>query len=183
MPKKIISSTNENIKTSEQSSEVITTETYNFVDTTKKTDVEISYYKIEFYPPAGPALPDTIPENAVLPEGLNEVAGSIPISKPPPNIAGKGAIKSIESYTIKAVSEQTGRAEEKSSETINKTAQSNADITKTETITEQPAADPYRWRYIFGIVIVFALLAVGVYLGFRKSKFVISIISFLKNLF
>ena len=29
----------------------------------------------------------------------------------------------------------------------------NTDITKSEKIIEQPAPDPYRWRYIFGIVV------------------------------
>jgi hypothetical protein len=124
-----------------------------------------------------------MPDNAaVLPEGVNNIAGSIQKTKPP-NITGKGTIKSIEGYTIKAAGEQTGVNEEKSNTTINKDAVNNTDITKNEEITEQAVADPYRWRYIFGIVIIIALSTVGLYFGFRKSKFVVSIVSFLKKLF
>jgi hypothetical protein len=179
-PKKLESNTTENIKISEKQNEVNTTETYSFVDITKKQGFEINYYKIEFYQPAGPNETDAIPDNVVLPKGVNNIAGSIPTNKPPP---GKGAIKSIEGYTIKAGSEQTGINEEKSNTTNNKDVENNTDITKNEEITEQTAADPYRWRYIFGIVIIIALSAVGLFFGFRKSKVVVSIVSFFKKLF
>jgi uncharacterized membrane protein YkgB len=66
---------------------------------------------------------------------------------------------------------------------VNRNEEKNEDINKQIDIKEQPAADPYRWRYIFGIVIVIALLAVGIYFTSRKSKFVSSIISFLKAFF
>ena len=178
--KKIASNTTETVKIREQQNEVSTTETYSFVDTTKKSGTEISYYKIEFYPPAGPTAPNTIPNKTVFPEGIN-YSGSNPTTKPPN--AGKGAIKSIEGYMIKAASEQTGRAEEIKGETTNKTAQNNTDITKTEKITEQPAPDPYRWRYVFGIVVAIILIGAIAHFGLRKTKIVVSIITFLKKIF
>jgi len=55
----------------------------------------------------------------------------------------------------------------------------NTDITKSEKIIEQPAPDPYRWRYIFGIVVSIILLGIVAYFVFRKTKIVILIITFL----
>ena len=180
-PKKIVRNTTENIKISEQHNAVTTTETYSFVDTTKKSGVEINYYKIEFYPPAGPSEPDgTIPDNIAFPEGINiNAAGGNQRSKPP-NV---GAIKSIEGYTVKATDEQTGIAEEKSNTTENKEAEINTDITRAAEVTEQLAPDPYRWRYILGICIVVVLAGTGLYFGLRKTKVVKAVITFFKKIF
>jgi hypothetical protein len=182
-PKKFASDIVENIKTSEQSNEVTTTETYSFVDTTKKSGVEISYYKIEFYPPAGPVEPDTIPDNSILPEGLNNnVAGSNTKTKPP-NIAGKGVIKSIEGYTVKNTSEQTGINVEKGRTEMSKTEQNDTDVTKMEKVIEEPAADPYRWRYIFGIIVSIIVTGVCAYFVLQKKSFITTILSFVKKIF
>ncbi|MDR0602763.1 MAG: hypothetical protein LBG80_00490 [Bacteroidales bacterium] len=166
-PKKIVSSTTENIKTSEKQNEVSSTESYSFVDTTKKDNVEINYYKIEFYPPD--MIPDTTPE----PDNVfNSVTKS-------PN----AAVKSIESYTVKTNTQQSGVNEEKSNTTTNKDLETNTDISQSETITEQPAADPYRWRYIFGIIVTSVLLIIIAYFGLRKTKFISCAITFLKKMF
>jgi len=180
-PKKIASNITENIKTSEQYNEATTTETYSFVDTTKKSGLEINYYKIEFYPPAGPSEPDgTIPDNPIFPFSINNnTEGSNPKSKPP----NAGAIKSIEGYTIKATDEQTGINEETSNITTNKDAEINTDITRAAKVTEQPAPDPYRWRYILGICIIVALAGIGLYFGLRKTKVVMAIVAFFKKIF
>jgi hypothetical protein len=180
-PKKLVSSTTENIKTSDKQNEVSTNESYSFVDTTKKQGLEINYYKIEFYQPEGPNEPDDIPVNAVLQEGVNNIAGSIPTNKPPN--AGKGAIKSIEGYTIKSGSEQTGVNEEKSNTTTNKDAENNTDITNTKEIIEQSASDPYRWRYILGIIISLICVGIVAYFALQKSKIITTIIAFLKKIF
>jgi hypothetical protein len=70
MPKKVVSSTTESIKTSEKQNEVSTIEPYSFVDTIKKMGMEISYYMIEFYPPAGPAELNTPYEDLL--EGIDK---------------------------------------------------------------------------------------------------------------
>ncbi|KAA6303108.1 MAG: hypothetical protein EZS26_000711 [Candidatus Ordinivivax streblomastigis] len=179
-PKKLVSNTKENITTNEKQNEVTSSETYNFADTTKKSDVEVNYFKIEFYPPAVPdEEANAPPNNSILPEGVKSNVGNTNRSKPP----NQGAIKSIEGYTIKAKSEEAGINESQESSTVNRNEEKNEDINKQVDIKEQPAADPYRWRYIFGIVIIVALLAVGIYFVFRKSKFVISVMSFLKAFF
>jgi amino acid transporter len=49
--------------------------------------------------------------------------------------------------------------------------------------SEQPAPDPYRWRYILGIVISVISVGFVAYYGLRKTKVVNSIITFLKNIF
>jgi len=179
--KKIASNITENIKTSGQYNEATTTETYSFVDTTKKSGLKIKHYKIEFYPPTGPSKPDeTIPDNPIFHFGINNnTEGSNPKSKPP-NV---GAIKSIEGYTIKATDEQTGINEETSNITTNKDAEINTDITRTAKVTEQPAPDPYSWRYILGICIIVALAGIGLYFGLRKTKVVIAIVTFFKKIF
>jgi hypothetical protein len=179
-PKKLVSNTTENIKISEKQNEVSTTETYSFVDSTKKQGLEINYYKIEFYQPAGPNETDAIPDNVVLPKGVN-IADSNQRTKPPN--AGKGAIKSIEGYTIKAGSEQTGVNKEKSKETVNLEVENNRDISKMGKIAEQPASDPYRWRYILGIIISLICVGVVVYFALQKSKIITTIIAFVKKIF
>jgi len=183
--KKIASNTRENIQASEKQNEVSITESYSFIDTTKKAGLEISYYKIEFYSPVGPSEPDrTIPDNPTFPFGINNnIEGSNPKSKPPNTGNEKGAIKSIEGYTIKAASEETGINEEKSNIIINKDAEKNIDIDRVAKVTEQPAPDLYRWRYILGICIIVALAGTGLYFGLRKTKVVKAIITFLKKVF
>jgi hypothetical protein len=179
-PKKLISSTSEQSKITDKQKEISTNETYNFADTTQKSDVEISYFKIEFYPPIpDEQRPNGFPDNYALSLSQNNASGNPNVDKPP----NKGAIKSIESYTIKSTDEQTGMSESKKNSTSNIEAEKKADINNKVDITEQPAPDPYRWRYIFGIVISIIMLVVGLYFAFRKSKFVVSVISFLKKLF
>jgi hypothetical protein len=181
-PKKIAGSTTENIKSNEKQNEATSSEIYSFADTTKKSGFEINYFKIGFYPPAGQDdNPNPIPDNFILPEGLSGNEGRNPIIKPPN--AKQGGIKSIEGYTIKAKSEESGINESQKNSTVNRYEEKNDDINRQAETKEQPAADPYRWRYILGIVIVIALAAAAVYFGFRKSKIVVSVISFLKNLF
>ena len=182
--KKTTSNTAENIQASEKQSETSTADLYSFVDTTKRTGIEINYYKIEFYPPCPEDEPNTIPDIPDLPEGIVENPAGGNAKEKPPNAENKqGAIKSIEGYTIKATNEQTGINEEISNTTTNKDAESNTDTTKAEVTTEQPAPDPYRWRYILGICIVVVLTGIGLYFGLRKTKVVKVIISFFKKIF
>jgi hypothetical protein len=177
-PKKIVSNTKETVTSNEKQSEATISETYNFADTTKKRDVEINYFKIEFYPPAGPDdTTNTIPDNFVLPEALLSNVNNNNIKKPPNT---KGGIKSIEGYTITDKSKQSGINKSKESAQVKKQAEKSGNVRKTAEIKEQPAADPYRWRYIFGIA---ALTAAAVFFLLRKSGILTKIISFFLSLF
>jgi hypothetical protein len=180
-PKNLVSNTKENITTNEKQNEATSSETYNFADTTKKQDVEINYFKIEFYPPAGPDdnEPEAIPDNSILPEGVKSNAGNTNPNKPP----NKGAIKSIEGYTIKAKSEKSGVNESKENTQVNKNAEKNEGINRQAEIKEQPAPDPYRWRYILAIIVSVILAGVGAYFALRKTKLITALISFVKKLF
>jgi hypothetical protein len=150
-PKKIVGSTSETITGNEKQSETASSETYNFADTTKKQDVEINWFKVDFYPPETEDRPETIPDNSTL--NLLDNIGSSKQKKPPNN---KGAIKSIEGYTVKAKSEQAGVNESRENAQVNKKAEKNEDINRQAEIKEQPAPDPYRWRYIFYILVLLA---------------------------
>jgi hypothetical protein len=138
-PQKITSQATETIKTNE----AITSETSFLVDTTKKTNTEITYYKIEFYPPQ--------PDAKLIPDSILPTNESIQGVK-----TNNRAIKSIESYTVKIEDEESGVTESKE----NRQEEIMRDINRQEEINEQPAPDAYRWRYILGIVIILAALLV-----------------------
>jgi hypothetical protein len=179
-PKKLTSHTMETVTSNEKQNETTSSETYNFVDTTKKQDVEINYVKVEFYPPSPNDKPGTIPDDSTLPENLSSNIVSSNPDKPPNN---KGAIKSIEVYTVKSKGEQSGINESKENTQVNRNAEKNEDINRQAEITEQPAPDPYRWRYILAIIIAVIVAGTGLYLGLRKTKWIAVIISFMKKLF
>jgi hypothetical protein len=179
-PKKIVSSTAEIVTGNEKQNEATGSETYNFADTTKKQDVEINWFKIEFYPPGPDDKPDTIPNNpASLENSLGNIGGSNP--KKPPN--DKGAIKSIEGYTVKVKSEQSGVNESKENTQVNRSVEKNGEINRQTEIKEQPAPDPYRWRYILAIIVSVILAGIGAFFALRKNKLIITLISFVKKLF
>jgi hypothetical protein len=175
----------DSIKISSEQSETVVSESYLFVDTTKKRGIEINYFKIEFYPEDSTGQ-DSTPDTE-LSEGTSDIVGVNP-SKKPPVKGGKGTIKSgpiksIEGYTVKDVSEAAGVTAEVSKTEASATANTNTKINTSESLSEQPAPDPYRWRYILGIIISIVLAVVGAYFIFRKSKPIISLISFVKKLF
>jgi hypothetical protein len=160
MPKKIATATTENVTVQEKQHQTGITESYTFVDTTKKTGYEISYLKVEFY------KPDTISKDTAV----------TIISKNP-------EIKSIEKITVKAT-EETARVSLISDNNIVETnTDYNAEIYMTTETIEQPAADPYRWRYIFAICITILIAGIGAYFVLRKTTFVTTIISFVRKMF
>jgi hypothetical protein len=179
-PKKIVSNTAETVTSNETQNEATSSEIYNFADTTKKQDVEINYFKIEFYPPSPDDKPDTIPDNSIFSENLLGNIGNSNPKKPPDN---KGAIKSIEGYTAKAKGEQSGVSESKKNTQTNRNAEKNEGVNRKTEIKEQPAPDPYRWRYILGICIAVVLTGTGLYFGFRKTKIVKAVVTFFKKIF
>jgi hypothetical protein len=179
-PKKLTSSTTEKSSSDEKRKETTTGDIYTLIDTTRKSGLEVTYTKIEFYPPEKiPAGPGPEPEKEPIKGSTNSEPK--PANEKPPN--NRGAIKSIGQFTLKATEEATGRSESRESNTSDLEEEINNDTDIKVDITEQPAADPYKWRYIFGICIVVILAGVGLYFGFRKSKIVVSIISFFKRFF
>lgn len=176
-PQKIISSTTETITSSEKQSEAASSEIHNFADTTKKQEVEVTYFKIEFYPPYDDN-PGAIPDDPAFLENLSGSTGSSSPKKPPNS---KGAIKSIEGYTVSAKIEQSSVSESKENTQVTRNSEKSEDISRQAEINEQPAPDPYRWRYIFWIIVL--IIAIITYFSLRKKGIVAAIVSFFTSIF
>lgn len=183
-PRKLAGSTKETAKTEEKRDETTAAEFRRTVDSTKTEGVEVTYTKIEFFPPE-PDTRQTKPD-AMQAGGPSNPAADTPKNRPkepkekqPPDTGRQGAIKSIETFTVKQKAEATGVTQEEQKTETTKTEEVNTDTDKETDITEKPAADPYRWRYIFGILV---LLAVAFFF-LRKTKVFTAVISFFRKLF
>lgn len=184
-PRKLASKTKEKTNVEEKRTETTAGEIFHRVDTTKTEGVEITYTKIEFFPPEPDKQeikPDTIamggPSNPVADTPKNRTKE--PKEKRPPDTTGKrGAIKSIDSYTMKQKSEAAGVTQTEQKEGATKTEEVNTDSDTETDVTEEPAADPYRWRYIFGILL---LLAVAFFF-LRKTKVFRAVAALFRKLF
>lgn len=183
-PRKLAGSTKETAKTEEKRNETTAAEIRRTVDSTKTEGVEVTYTKIEFFPPE----PDTLPakQGTTKTGGPSKTVADTPKNRPkepkekqPPDTGRQGAIKSIETFTVKQNTETTGVTQEEQKTETTKAEKVNTDTDKEVDITEKPAADPYRWRYIFGILV---LLAVGIIL-LRKTKVFTAIVGFFRKLF
>lgn len=183
--RKLSSNTKESVNTEEKRAETTSSEIRRIVDSTKTEGVEVTYTKIEFFPPK----PDTLPANKDTTKagGQTKLVANTqknrpkePKEKQPPDERSKqGAIKSIETYTVKQKTEATGVTHEEQKTETAKTEEVNTDTDKKTYITEKPAADPYRWRYIFGILV---LLAVAFFF-LRKTKVFTAVTAFFRKLF
>lgn len=128
-----------------QESQVSSSE--KIVDTTKTESGKITITEIEFYPPT---------ENNGLP-GINESPKSTNVSGLSlPNVGNidNAAIKSIKQTTIESESESKGESNESSSTENIKSEAISENTEKTAKVDESPAPDPYRWRYIFYILLI-----------------------------
>lgn len=170
-PRKLAGSTKETIKTEEKRNETTAAEFRRTIDSTKTEGVEVTYTKIEFFPPEPTdrkEKPDTTqtggPSKPVADTPKNRPKE--PKEKQPPDTGRQGAIKSIETFTVKQKTEAAGVAQEEQKTETTKAEEVNTDANTETDITEKPAADPYRWRYIFGILL---LLAVAFFF-LRKTK-------------
>ncbi len=171
-PKKLTGSKQETAKVSEQTAETTTGKNSLFIDTTKTARGEVVYTKIEFYPPEPTTEPGQV-NNEATP------VASTP-NKHPPNT---GAIKSIETLTIKKETEEKGVTENQSSAETSKATNIEGETAKKEETAAEPAKDPYRYRYIFGILVIVIAAGTAVYFWLRKTKAVTSIVSFFKRIF
>jgi hypothetical protein len=116
-PRKLAGSTKETAKTEEKRNETTAAEFRRTVDNTKTEGVEVTYTKIEFSPPkpdTRQAKPDTMqaggPSNPVADTPKNRPKE--PKEKQPPDTGRQGAIKSIETFTVKQKAEATGVTQE-----------------------------------------------------------------------
>ena len=183
-PRKLAGSTKETAKTEEQRDETIAAEFRRTVDSTKTEGVEVTYTKIEFFPPE----PDTLPakQGTTKTGGQSKTVADTPKNRPkepkekqPPDTGKQGAIKSIETFTVKQNTEATGVTQEEQKTEATKAEEVNTDTDKGTDITEKPAADPYRWRYIFGILVLLAV----VFFFLRKTKVFTAVVGFFRKLF
>ncbi len=179
-PRKLAGSTKETAKAEEKRDETTAAEFRRTVDSTKTEGVEVAYTKIEFFPPepdTRQTKPDTMqaggPSNPVADMPTNRPKE--PKEKQPPDTGRQGAIKSIETFTVKQKAEATGVTQEEQKTETTKTEEVNTDTD----ITEKPAADPYRWRYIFGILVLLAV----VFFFLRKTKVFTAVAAFFRKLF
>lgn len=184
-PRKLIASKEEKTKVDQATKETNTGTSSTFVDTTKTDGVEITYTKIEYYPPETNREPTPEPEGQVTPGKTNRPEGNrskepTPAKKQPPN---KGPIKSIEQLTIKQNSEEKGVSQSQEANASAKEEVTTTDTDKKEANTEQPAADPYRWRYILAILVIVIVAGTVVYFWLRKTKVGITVTSFIKKIF
>lgn len=183
-PRKLAGSTKETAKTEEKRDETIAAEFRRTVDSTKTEGVEVTYTKIEFFPPE----PDTLPAK----QGTTKTGGPSktvadtpknrskePKEKQPPDTGKQGAIKSIETFTVKQNTAATGVTQEEQKTEATKAEEVNTDTDKGTDITEKLAADPYRWRYIFGILVLLAV----VFFFLRKTKVFTAVVGFFRKLF
>ena len=183
-PRKLAGSTKETAKTEEKRDETTAAEFRRTVDSTKTEGVEVTYTKIEFFPPE----PDTllVKQSTTKTGGPSKTVAGTPKNRPkepkekqPPDTGRQGAIKSIETFTVKQKAEATGVTQEEQKTETTKTEEVNTDTDKETDITEKPAADPYRWRYIFGILV----LLVVVFFFLRKTKVFTAVVGFFRKLF
>lgn len=183
-PRKLAGSTKETAKTEEKRDETTAAEFRRTVDSTKAEGVEVTYTKVEFFPPE-PEGREVKPDTTQTGDPSKPVADTPknrpkePKEKQPPNTGRQGAIKSIETFTVKQKTETTGVTQEEQKTETTKTEEVNTNTDKASDITEEPAADPYRWRYIFGILV---LLGVAFFL-LRKTKVFTAVAAFFRKLF
>lgn len=184
-PRMLAGSTIEAGKVEEARSEKSAGDILQYVDTTKREGVEITYTKIEFYPPdvSKPIItPAPEPEPKQEPANLEDKkVEPTPKKKQPPN--EQGAIKSFEQYTVKHNTEDKGVSASVESTDTEKNEVINSEFEKEEAITEEPTADPYRWRYILAIIVILVVVGVVGYFCLRKTNLFLRVASFFKKLF
>lgn len=146
--------TSESTQLSSESNESKFSSTEKLVDTTKTESGKITITEIEFY------------QTSVNGEstGSSDKTKTNVSSLSLPNICkiDNAAIVSIKQTIIEDDSKTKGESNESSSAEIIKSEAISENIEKTAKVYEATAPDPYRWRYIFYILLICA--AVFLYL-------------------
>jgi hypothetical protein len=141
-PKKLQSTVSENTK-----SEILTTgktdqKTIKSIDTTKQSSVETNSVIVEFY------KPDEISDYDKVIQLMRE-RGDL--------YSDVGIVKRITGSSQKAIDSAFGKIDEMTIRTDTLSTNIKTDSKITVKTAEQPASDPYRWRWIALIVVVIAL--------------------------
>lgn len=144
------------------------------IDTTKHSATKVTYTKTEFYPPESATEVDTTEMPESRPAEI-----TAPANKPPK----AGAIKSVETLTVESQAEEKGITESGSSTEEYQSTGITSEETLEEAVSEEPAADPHKWRYIFGILVSLMLISIAIYLINRKTGLLKKIILFFKRVF
>jgi predicted membrane protein len=134
------------------SDKTITSNISNFVDTTKITDAEIVYTKVEFYAPVAdaPALPardENLPSDTIF------------VLKKPP---AAGAVKSVETLNIKINNEEKGVSQTQAT-TIDSVKQ-NVVFVESQKFTETTEQKAKYWlKYLMWIAICATIITAIIY--------------------
>jgi hypothetical protein len=154
------------------SSENISQTGYHFLDTTKKVNNKTTYFHIEFYPPE-----EQVKDEELKIEAEENQWPDLPLTRYP------APVKSITALTVETLAEQAGIVSDSTSTTYNAALDRQEETVVSEVSSEQPAPDPYRWRYFFGIIIVIGIAGVGIYIAARKWKIFSWIVTVFKKIF
>lgn len=138
----------------------------SFVDTTKTSETEITYTKIEYFEPTESVVPP-VAENATV--SLQQEKPIKAINKP------TQAIKSITQVNIRKKEEARGITAKTAQIDSVTTTQKTEEIKTSEKIEEKPTRDTYRWRYIFWTVLIIAVIVLVLFFYKKVNK--------IKNLF
>lgn len=184
-PRKLKAGKEEKIRADRTVRETHTGASSAWIDTTKTDQVEITYTKIEYYPPGANREQTPEPDKQVPPDGTNRFQGTGRKDPAPSEtrLSDKGEIKSIEQLTLKRNSAQQGVSQSQDANASAREEITATDTDKKETNTEQPAPDPYRWRYILAILIVVIMAGAGICFWLRKTKTGMIVLSFIKKIF
>lgn len=146
--------------TSIESTEKETSKTEKLVDTTKKESGKITITEIEFYLTSNflnekdtPSELTSKNTNIDKPKGNN--VSEINLS----NVGNikNAAIKSIKQTTIESNKEQKGESKDSKESDNSKSEAMLSNTSQSGTEESTPAPDPYRWRYIFYILLIVAI--------------------------
>ena len=83
---------------------------------------------------------------------------------------GRQLIESIEGVIMTDIEENANVHRTHSIDSISGEVDMRSDIVRKEMSSVAPAADPYRWRYIFGISVVVILIGIAVWLRFKGKS-------------
>lgn len=179
----------EAVTSTENTTETQVTDATNLIDAIKSSATEVTYTKVEYYPPSEDSNQQ---EGEKADTAAAEVPEGIQVNKPKPSQVNRGAIKSIETYTLKHGETAQSIKKDSTHIDVKKEGTTEAEAVVAEVVTAEtevqeevvvePAKDPYRWRYILGIVITLAVILLSAFV-LRKSNFFGRIGRILKWLF
>lgn len=99
----------------------------------------------------------------------------------PPDTTGHSKVKTEEQMTITQKHDVSGTKSDTLFSSSDDTTIENIKATNVVDVAEEVAEDPYKWRYILGIITTITIIAIIIYIKFRGSKFISSICSIIKH--